>query len=81
MSKFVDTICLIFCSANNIPKGDFYSSRCKCKIRNDVPSIGSVLGVLLEMVYKEAIRAFAAYEIIAMSTILMTLSIYVHKYD
>lgn len=30
---------------------------------------------------KEASRAFAAYEIIAMSTILMTLSIYVHKYD
>lgn len=84
MSKFVDNICLIFCSANNIPKGDFYSSRCKCKIRNDVPSIGSVLdllGVLLEMVYKEASRAFAAYGIIAMSTILMTLSIYVHKYD
>lgn len=39
------------------------------------------LGVLLEMVHKEASRAFAAYEIIAMSTILMTLSIYVHKYD
>lgn len=83
MSKFVDNICLIFCSANNIPKGDFYSSS-KCKIRNGVPSIGSVLdllGVLLEMVYKEASRAFAAYEIIVMSTILMTLSIYVHKYD
>lgn len=84
MPKFVDNICLIFCSANNIPKGDLYSSRCKCKIRNDVPSIGSVLdllGVLLEMVYKEASHAFAAYEIIVMSTILMTLSIYVHKYD
>lgn len=38
------------------------------------------LGVSLKLL-KEASRAFAVYGIITVSTILMTLSIYVHKYD
>lgn len=84
MLKFDDNICLIFCLVNNILKGDFYLSRCKCKIWNDVLFIGFVLdllGVFLEMVYKEVSCVFVVYGIIVMFIILMILSIYVYKYD
>lgn len=40
-----------------------------------------ILGVFLEMVYKEVSCVFVVYEIIVMFIILMILSIYVYKYD